>query len=211
MDQAAAEARIAELEAEVASLREETASLHAAIWEKLASARPNVFATGTPADAKTTDRLMDAFCTYLDQMEEIEAKVFDRLAKLRNQKDPDDPLNAALETLHGTPKFLNATRDYISKGIRRTQFAQSVRMRVAWLMAMAEGAYQAIVEADAKLRDEFNLVKWPIPAGRGGQPDDAAVGKHFKESIRQQLPDRFGTELRKRAGKLTDENYNSLM
>lgn len=180
------------------------------LWQKMAKEAPTVFLETHVPNMQTFSRLCDAMVEFVRAFGALEGHVHEKLRDLRQVGDESDRLNRFYLMLRKTG--LQPTLcEYLSSGRGKGNFTNLLRAIQAWSRAFGTGLYKVIVQSPAVIAEELNWRKWPIKTGGVFGNEDVAIGRHFKETAQRNVPDVVGNRLRKQAGEMSHEDYNSLM
>jgi hypothetical protein len=179
------------------------------LWDFLRERQPDCFpATHKPTE-ETFKRLCEVFVDVLEAFVVLEFNTEYNLRNLRNVASDADPLSRFVKIISKQPGLVDLMKNYLTTGGGRNNFSQFVRFHQAWSRAFTSGMYKTLVRTPTVLADELNVRKWPVKSGWGGE--DAAIGKHFKENIQRQLPDKIFAVLRRLAADLSYDDYNEVI
>lgn len=178
------------------------------LWTRMNKEVPDIFLGTHVPNTQTFERASDALVEFIRVFATLEQHVHQLLRDLRRVGAEDDKLNRFYIVLTKNPGMVETLRDYLASGKRKGNFANLLRAVQAWARAFASGVYKVIVKSPALISNELNYRSWPIKLGWG---EEANIGKHFKETVHRAAPENIGTELRKQAGDMAYEDYNTLM
>jgi len=200
------EVEVADAHAAQSSAESETAdAVLKGLWKRLGEQAPEVFVNTHVPTRETFDRLCDATVEFVRGFSVIEMHVHQCLKDLRQVGEKSDKLNTFYIMLTKKSGLLDNLKDYLITGRGKGNFTNLLRAEQVWARAFTSGLYKTIVQLPGEIEDALNPRNWP------GKPDkDAIVGKYFKETVRREVPEKVGTEVRKRAGEMAYQDYNDL-
>ncbi len=205
------DARLSQAAGVVEAAQADTAdAVLAELWSLWVRELPEVFADTHKPTRQTFEQLGTVFLESVRVFAAIELHVRQMLKELRQLDDETFKLNHAYMMLSKTPPLQDLLREYLDTGRKKCDLFQMLRGLQAWARGLAGGLQKAIIKAPELIADELNYNKWPSKAG-WTTSGDAALAKYFKETVQKTAPDKLGTLLRKLAGELAYEDYNTLV
>lgn len=179
------------------------------LWTRMHEQVPEVFVPTHVPNTQTFLRVSDRLVEFVRIFAAFEKHVLDMLKQLRQVGDKDDKLNRLYIMLTRSPGLVDTLSAYLATGRNRGNFVNLLRAIQALTRAFGSGTYSVILQAPAPLKELVNYRNWPgIKLGYG---DEARIGKYFKETAKDSIPEAAGTQLRKLAGDMVYEDYNRLV
>ncbi len=197
----------------VAETKLEVAESHTAdaeferLWKLMNEKLPEVFIATHVPNSQTFERVDATLLEFVRVFATLEKHVHEMLKSLRIVSDPNDKIGQWYQRLTRAPGLVELLNGYLATGRGWNNCRNLLRALHAWTMALATGLHKVILQAPTPIAEQLNFRKWPIKLGYG---EEANVGKYFKETARQAIPDQLGTLFKKQAGDLAHEDFNML-
>lgn len=202
------DSRLQTAKAEVTSAESQTAdTAYAELWSRMQKQLPKVFVDTHVPNRRTFEQLCDTYVELVKTIGFMEAHVQKLLAALRQPGEQDDKLSH-FHIMLKKQDLLGTLSAHLKSGRRTGNFANLLRAMRAWALAFGSGLHKAIIRAPEALRKDMNPRNWDYKKGWG---DEAAIGRHYRDVAQKEIPDRFGTELKKDAADMAYKDYNDLI
>lgn len=179
------------------------------VWQRMQKQVPELFVETHVPKQRTFESMGDAFVEFVRAWAEMELHVHHMLRDLRQVNDPNDRLNKFHMQFKRMPSLVETLRDFLVSGTRAGNFTNQLRALRAWSRAFTSGIHKVILKAPFVLSEELNPRNWEYSKGMM-ESEEAAIGKHFKQSVSKELPDKLGGIFRRQASELSYEDYNEL-
>lgn len=179
------------------------------LWSKFHADLPEVFVETHVPTYQTFEEIGDALVELIRAFAVMEAHVHGMLRDLRQVGERTDKLNTVFINLSKMPKLVETLRDYLVTNARRGNFVNLLRAVQVWSRAFGSGCYKTLVYAPNIMREEMNPKAWPLQKSFT-QSEDAALGKYYRDTAQKELPDKIGTQLKKKASDMVYEDYDQL-
>jgi hypothetical protein len=202
---------VADAQVKVEAAEAETAdAVLKRLWAGMHGQIPDVFIDTHVPTQRTFEHLCEVLVDFVRTFATLERHVHHMLRDLRQVSERTDALNRFYIMFTKNPGLAETLRDYLTSGKRKGNFANLLRAQQAWARAFGSGAYKAIVRSPNLVQKELNYRSWGVKSSFGVS-EDAALGKHFKETVYKTAPENIGTSLRKDAADMAHEDYNTVM
>lgn len=178
-------------------------------WDELAREWPDVFDPAHVPNRRTFENLCDAFVEMARLNVVIDEGVRGTLSQLRRSGDESDRLSSFVVRFMKQPKFLQTLRESLMSRRKSNALNDALRALRAWVLALANGLFTAIVHGPKVAEPVLDPAKWDMKKG-SFETQEAATGRHYQSNFRH-LCAAIGTELRKEANNCVFGDYNEMI
>jgi hypothetical protein len=186
-------------------------TVFAELWSQMRSgpnALPEVFAETHVPNRKTFERLCEVFTYLIHIFLSIEENTKAQLGATRNAADAGDRTNDLFRQLEKTKSISVRLCEQLA-GVPGADapFRQRVKVVYCAILSLAKGLQNVIARSSEVARGKLSVSGWGI----GPNPNERAVGEHYRKEVQRTAPDEILSELKKSMGKEVYDRYEVMV